>query len=236
MDLDLQKLYLNKEYQKESLLHATFFSYKLWSESPVINNLPRLIFLWEKQQLKEISLQEFAQQTLDFVFNWLADTIRLITVFENIFKADLINKGFVIHEVDKESSGSNLEKSLWAKQQNGPLPLEHILQYVSERTPLGLTINTLLSDRTIGFSKMINNKKYIQALGLPTELCKFLKRVNSYRNTLHFVQEPTWQVGDDLIKHLTLLNQFIHILMEREGFSKKKEGVELLQRLYQLIV
>ena len=140
MSLNLQKLYCDEQYQYQALSASVVFSAKLWFESPIVAQLPKLLSLWSSLQSKEITPFEFGKQTVHYPFNWLADTIRLITVFENLFKVDLIARGLLIHEIKSSLPPHVVDQGLRKVQYKRPIRVEECLKCFDQvNTPGSLT-------------------------------------------------------------------------------------------------
>jgi hypothetical protein len=114
------------------------------------------------------------------------DAVRIATCFENLFKARLLLRDYVIHEIDKEarsSSYANLRAEQWkrpitiseikcAEGLKGGLPPQYVFQGLSSRT---LEWNT------------VTKKAYRTELGLPSKLVTSLRNIRAQRNSLHYL-------------------------------------------------
>jgi hypothetical protein len=119
------------------------------------------------------------------------NALRIVTSFENIFKVELINYGYVVHLIDcRNINNQRLKckcKKLKEEQKIRPVKVSEIkaLQGISwpRRGPLQINY---LEKRTITISQIISeNNRYKNSLHLTNSIIKALKDLNRQRNKLH---------------------------------------------------
>lgn len=119
----------------------------------------------------------------------LTDYIKISVAFENYNKATLIQKGYLVHKIQK----SDKTKSLWKDQNNGnPIKVVDFKQkctfiktppfkkYFLEGLQKGFP--------TISYSLTLIDR-YQEIIGIDLELLYRLKKINENRNRLHFFTE-----------------------------------------------
>ena len=116
----------------------------------------------------------------------LIDYVKISIAFETYNKAVLLDKGFIVHQIKKDS----INAKLFLDQQNGiPIKVEDYLQVAREANDKQKTGIYLTGFRenfpTINYSTTLN-EKYQEIIQLDNELCCRLKEINEKRNRLHF--------------------------------------------------
>ncbi len=116
----------------------------------------------------------------------MIDYVKICISFETFNKAVLLDKGYIIHQIKKQE----VTASLYSLQQKGtPILLADYLRVVSNtaRTKDNNIYLTGFRENfpTISFAQTLNGG-YPDVIGLDSELCYRLKRINEHRNRLHF--------------------------------------------------
>lgn len=138
-----------------------------------------------------------------FIMEKLVDDIRIQTFFENASKAVLIEKGYCIHNIDRNNV--NL-RALSKDQYKRPITLTelHAINPFT-RSSTNEVENSGLLQSTIGFGNILKSKTYIQAVELDDRCIELLTAINNNRNELHFYQRINFNLFEDApdnIKHL----------------------------------
>lgn len=116
----------------------------------------------------------------------LIDYVKMSIAFETYNKAVLLDNGFIVHQIKKNSLNANL----FTDQQNGiPIRTIDFLQ-VSEETSEMFDDKIYLTGfrecfATLSYSITLT-EKYQGIIKLDKELCYRLKEINEKRNQLHF--------------------------------------------------
>lgn len=141
---------------------------------------------------------EFYNNHSDLFIYSLVDDILISNCFENYFKAKLLLKGFIIHEIKKEKN-----PELYKKQAKEPI-LASELNFKSDYT------SEELSEKTINFSLLLKNKKYKMHFDICDEIICVLKKITEKRNSLHFQMNSYLTLSkseiNNLEKLITLVN------------------------------
>jgi hypothetical protein len=116
----------------------------------------------------------------------LNDYIKISIAFENYNKAILIQKGYMVHKIQK----TELTKDLFKKQNNGePVTIAEfraICNFIQKRPFDKFYLEGLQNGfPTITYSKTLN-ESYQKIIGLDPDLLYHLKGLNDKRNKLHF--------------------------------------------------
>ncbi len=186
-----------KDYEKRSACVVTlitcgkdiFYQAHIIKEFNEFKSLvPRLRYV-EPYKIEPADLYKIAA----FIMDDLIDCVRIITFFENYFKAILLKKGFIVHEFK--------EQELLKKLKVAPLRIDDYLN--------NAIIEDILKTQTIGFSVLIEKKDYVSALDIDEEIIAILKEINSKRNELHLYKEQNSVFSYKRIKNLERLKDFV---------------------------
>lgn len=116
----------------------------------------------------------------DFLTEYLTDSIRICTGFENYFKYKLLNKGYIIH---KMTTKKNVYPTL---ELSKPIELDLLLKLnnMNEQT-INQSIKGM-KNNTYSLSQIINpTNEFNKVLKAPKEFFEYLTILNEFRNTLH---------------------------------------------------
>lgn len=174
-----------------------YYNEKTWESENVlwlilVNALDTLNDTFILKNLEEyfIQLKSDKQEDKKDIF-WnvgrrkLLDSVLISIAFENVNKAILMKKGFLIHKIKP-----SFNKKLAKKQREGnPIKIEEFFNYnysALSSYPKEAKLNGLF-DRldTINYSHTLN-EKYQKIIKLNEEFVFELKKLNEERNRLHF--------------------------------------------------
>ncbi len=125
-------------------------------------------------------------ETIDFAKNNLIDNIKISICFENYFKALLLSKMNVIHEIDK-----NIFPDQRKLQENRPISILEFKEFWEIDGSIKTDIENLklrikgFKKGTIIYSWLLNKENYINYLECPSEIVNILNKKNRDRNRLH---------------------------------------------------
>ncbi len=144
----------------------------------------------------------------------LTDYVKISIAFENYNKAVLIQKGFLVHKIQK----NNKTKELFKKQNNGePIRIEEfksISSFIRERNIDKYYLEGLQNGfPTIGYSVTLS-EKYQRIILLDNELLFRLKEINKLRNQLHFFTDfkGAFEVNSHISKWKYIKEKSIEII------------------------
>lgn len=163
-----------------SLLRA---AHRLFSGASIIQNLDRLSALRNRGFPIEEVHTLYVQLDSPFL-----DAFRIATSFENLFKAELLAFGYVVHKVDGRTHDRKFE-DLAKAQLVGPIRVTQVkrAEGSSWKRHGPFTIVSLRS-QTLTLGQLINDESaYTRSLRLSQQLRSALKFVREQRNTVHFV-------------------------------------------------
>ncbi len=156
-------------------------------------------------------------------FEKLIDYVKISIAFETFNKAVLIEKGYLIHTIKKDSK-SNLD--LYKKQQLGlPIELSEFIKGAGEiydRSNDHYYLSGFKSSfDTIPYSTTLK-ESYQEIIGLDAELCSWLREINSKRNKLHFFTEfkGAYNPESFIQKWEYIKNKSFDIILEKQKTPK----------------
>lgn len=124
------------------------------------------------------------------------DSMRIVTCFENYFKAKLLLQDYAIHEMDKDVCARQYPQFMEEgnkkrlSQITKPIPIQSIKE-AEQRDAYTRQYRTL-TKQTIGLRTLLHQANYqaIYSTSLPQEderLLSVIQAINATRNTLHFL-------------------------------------------------
>jgi len=119
----------------------------------------------------------------------LTDFVKISIAFENYNKATLIQNGYLVHKIQKNSK----TKELCRRQENGqPIKIDDfksVSSFVRDRPIEKYYLDGLKNGfPTISYFETLS-ENYQKIIGLDAELLFRLKEINKMRNRLHFYTE-----------------------------------------------
>lgn len=180
----------------------TIFGAEIFKRAKIIRDIERLKAI----QNNEINFDPFEMR--EFIFEYVNDCVKIILFFENYMKAELIMNDICVHRINKDINEFEL---LAKKQFNEPVSIKEIDSIESfkvnesEKISSHRAINVI----TIGMKEMINNRKYLDYFSFDSKIIKFLRFLNIERNRLHFLNSAYFNLSEDKICELVMINSFI---------------------------
>ena len=139
----------------------------------------------------------------------VVDAFRITTSFENLFKARLLLRGWVIHEIVR-----NVHPTLAKEQRQKPVKVSALksAEGVTGVRDIGYEFKGL-SPRTLGWSDLVNRPAYRAEIRLPDRLFEALRPFAGKRNTLHFLALDSVVYDTKVIEDLSVIrscfNRFV---------------------------
>lgn len=137
------------------------------------------------------------------------DAFRIATSFENLFKAELLLYGYVVHKISRGSRYSSLS----SQQKNRPIKLSEIrsLERGSWKRRGPFQINSL-SKNTLTLAELISKTgRYKNSLRLSNFCIEAIDTIRKQRNTVHFVVNDIGHYNKKVVEAYIYLRSFINI-------------------------
>lgn len=176
-------------------------------------------------------IQRFPYEETKRIFdNIFFDKIMVVICMENIFKALLIKKGYLVHMVDKQYIK---DKKLYPSRYPVKVSvLKKIIKPFYDTTSYGYWDYRELKEQTIGFSNIL--KIYSDILNIDMNLINVLKQYNKDRNNLHFYRGQSCYFSSNLGNEISEICKYIDIYVlkfsnkfaEKNYNSPKKESLK----------
>ena len=215
--------YQNHGARDMALVSVLRVAYKLFTEASVIQNLNRL----QAIRLAGFPIEDLHALAITFDPPFL-DAFKIATSFENLFKAELIAFGYVVHKIDKRAKGGAF-RALGELQATRPIRLSELrkLEGASWRRQGSFTI-VGLTHETLTFGQLTNeNNRYRNSLRLNQQMVSALKFVRQQRNTVHFVVNDIGSFNNSVVdwylclraainsrllpRYQTIINKYDHL-------------------------
>lgn len=152
------------------------------------------------------------QRITDFAFEYLTDCIKIVIFFENYMKAELIAKGFCIHQIKKDYSNfENLAK----EQQKKPVFIREIHDIKPFQVDhVNRTIyHPAIKESTIGFGELTNKPDYASHYRFDKTTLHHIKEMNFKRNKLHFHDSIDFELSHTLIEEIRNMSSFVDLVV-----------------------
>ena len=197
--------YASRDARDMALISLLRVAHNLISSASIIQNLGRLIVLRDRQFPPEDVLALFTELDPPFL-----DAFKIATSFENLFKAELLAFGYVVHKIDKRANGGQFQ-ALANAQEDGPVALTNVKlaegRSWKRRGPF--TIASLRNE-TLTLGRLIDKKAaYSRSLRLGSKLVTALNFVREQRNTVHFVVNDTGRYNKSVVDHYSCLKNSV---------------------------
>ena len=125
-------------------------------------------------------------------FEPLVDDVLLISAFENMAKAKLLRRRYVVHEITRP-------RALAERQRGEPV---HVMTINSE---MKRCQRVDFKETTIGLATLLK-PQYLRLFPLPTKAMKAMEEVRLRRNLVHFNFGLMWRLSSELIALADHLN------------------------------
>ena len=142
-------------------------------------------------------LLDFLKNNPELATNSLIDYILISISFENYFKAKLLLKGYLIHEIIKEK---NVE--LFKRQRKEPIESRFITFETKDKS-------SELKENTLNYELLLKNKKYSRLYDLDDITLEFLSILNKKRNNLHLYMSEKFELSNAEINNLEKLKKIV---------------------------
>jgi len=171
------------------------FGAEIFLDAYVIQNLNSLTDFLSEHENKPKNGKEIWHFLEPFAWNRMIDDVRILSCFENVLKAELIDKGFLVHELE--------EKKKTQKKQ----PIK--FQELSDREKL------MLKDFTLQISTILGRESYSTLLSIPHAFKVELKRIAVDRNRLHLIDSLNISYSLERVVLLQEMKTYIQGMIEK---------------------
>ena len=190
---------------------------------------------WGCEMIKELDqakslFDRFSEQHEPAVFTELVelfqsmespvlDAVRIVTCFENYFKARLLMEGYVIHQMDLSVCQEHYPQFVTGKerkrlvQNTTPISIDEVKQAEKHE---GYSVEPFrtLTQRTIGMGILLGRPRYRAVYSenrapYDRKLFSVLGRLNETRNTLHFLNVEYIACGGMAIDDFVFLRDYV---------------------------
>lgn len=212
--MDNNNLWMYSDYQAQNHVACGLITFgadafkraKIISDLHILENLTI--------ELSQNGINNFTRDTAyDFATEYLIDTIRIISFFENYMKAELILKGYLVHSIKNTEKFKHLAK----KQRKEPIHCKeiHDVKNFTVDTKSMTIYHEDISSNTISFSTLTSNINYTKNYMFDNEILSTIIELNVYRNRLHFNIDIPFETSIAFINKLKRINAFVDYTVGR---------------------
>lgn len=203
--------YVNHDARNMAMISLMRTAHRLLSQSSVIVRLTEL----ETLCANGFPLEEFHRFAASMDPPFL-DAFRIATAFENLFKAELLGFGYVVHKFDVKAGP--LFKQLANQQKTRPIKVTEL------KAAEGVTwckrddfVIAGLTHETIPFGRLISSgSAYSRSLRLSGKLMQALDTTREHRNTVHLVMNDIGRFNINVVEnYLVMRDAFNTRLLHR---------------------
>jgi hypothetical protein len=200
-------LYADRIQQQIAAGSLVTFGAEIFKRAKIIHEFELLKTLSVGLANKSISPMD--GRIYEFMFEYLIDNVKILIFFENYMKAELITQNYCIHIIDSNSNGF---KHLAKEQHTRPVSLNEINEI--ENFIIDEKLNTIshvaIKDKTIGLNILLTKPAYYMCIkAIDINLIEILRKMNVYRNQLHFNLDLQFNLSKQLLDEIELLNSFV---------------------------
>lgn len=144
----------------------------------------------------------------EFIFSYLTDAIKILIFFENYMKAELMIRGYCVHQLNKdipefkEIAKRQFKKPILMKDINSIEPFE-VNPSKEEIFHRGI------KETTIGMKELTGSESYLSNYQLNDEILNFIKELTTFRNKLHFHDSIDFTTSMEKINNLKKVKAFV---------------------------
>lgn len=191
--MNLRAMYSDPIQRNGTIFNLTAHGIRLFKDAHIVKHLEDVELILEVtdnlrgtgQRIPPIVLE----MMITFSFEKMIDDIRITSCFENLIKANLMHKGFLVHIIESP-------QKIKATQRKEPIPIGQIEDLV-------------LSDKTLNLSTMLNCQKYSTQIDFDKEIQSELKEISKSRNRIHFYNFPQLAITNENLEMLKRMKAYI---------------------------
>lgn len=144
----------------------------------------------------------------------LIDQIKILICFENYFKAILIKKGYLVHNLDGKSKKELKKHGVKIE----PLKTAIFKKYFAykQNPDNGHFYLEGIKETTVNINKVLTHSEYIKILNLPENIRQILINIKKHRNSLHFKIGDGMSCGSQMVKKTKSLINFVNNSIEKQ--------------------
>lgn len=199
-------IYSTPEIINRTAASLVVFGAEIFHRAKIIRELDSLESI--TKGLDNKSIQPNNEELSEFIFSHLLDTICILIFFENYMKAELMIKGFCVHQLNSYIPGF---KEIARRQFSEPILMKDInsiepFEINKEKENI---FHRGIKETTIGLKELIGSKEYLCHYQFSEEVLNFIKEATIFRNKLHFHDSIEFYTSMEKISTLKNLKAFV---------------------------
>ncbi len=200
-------IYSTEETIKKTAASLIVFGAEVFHRAKIVRDLDLLESL--TKGLDDRSVPPNDKEFHEFFFSYLTDTINILIFFENYMKAELMIRGYCVHQIKKDIA----EFKEIAKRQFGePILMTEInsiesFEINSEKEEI---FHRGLKETTIGMKELIGSHSYLKNFQMNDEILNFITELTTFRNKLHFHDSVNFAISIEKIDKIKKVKDFVN--------------------------
>lgn len=200
-------LYYNTREQQYAAYSLIMFGAENFNKAHIIQKLAQLE---ANNKLSQVGTDyDRVNFAIEFVSDYLIDTIRILIFFEGYMKAELIKADFCVHHLADQGACAGL-KALAKEQKKRPILLSEIAPFSPFKTDaLNRTVtNSCIRSTTLGVNVLLG-PNYRTHYKFDDFIAEAIQEFSQTRNALHLHMSIRFDLSDLLIERLKRIKAFV---------------------------
>jgi len=193
---DIRQIYLDGDRRDQTIKSLITFGAEVFKAAYEIENLNSTIDFLSEHERNPRSQQEVWAFFKPFVYNRLIDDVRILACFENVLKAELIYKGFFVHELRNEKKKA---------QKKSPIKFQGISDIDK----------FMLGEFTLSISTIVRKENYFHQLSISPSIRSALDKIIDDRNRLHLLESLNTSYSLERATQLKEMKTYIDGMIEK---------------------
>lgn len=185
------------------------FGAEVFKRAKIVRDLDELEKIFNEMARKQV--EPHNEKIYEFIFEYVVDCVRILIFFENYMKAELLVRGYCVHQINKDVDGFG---ELARQQRSRPISILEIeiIQPFEKDDSTETWRHKALKESTIGIRELVQ-WDYVKNYMMSDEILRDLIFLNKTRNKIHFLNIIEFQLFKQLASKIRGLNEFVDKVM-----------------------
>jgi len=203
-------MYSTSEEMQKTAASLVVFGAEVFKRAKTIQHLELLKQL--SNDLDEKRTSPNNPFLMEFIFEYLVDSVRIIIFFENYMKAELIANEICVFQINKSTQGF---EDLAKEQKRRPITMRevHSISPFETNEKDKTVYHRAIKETTLGFSNLVGSK-YRVFYRFDKEMLDFVTELNKKRNHLHLYDSIDFSLSRDVISKTENVNNFVDEMIQ----------------------
>ena len=211
-------IYSTEETINKTAASLIVFGAEVFHRAKIVRDLELLERITEG--LNNLSIPPNHEDLHEFFFSYLTDTIKILIFFENYMKAELMIRGFCVHQIKKDIPEF---KDIAIKQFKEPILMKDInsIESFEVNPEKEEFFHRGIKETTIGMKELTGSDSYLSHYQLSDEILNFIKELTTFRNKLHFHDSINFATSMERINKIKKGKAFVNETIQNRIKNEK---------------